>query len=227
VPDATVRLRDLCGSARFPTLGLPISLAVKGPRQATYASLLGQARRVGDKLSEGSGLADLMISRAFDPAREVRVELDALAIKAKGASWDDAFEALNRQGIQWLVPTFVITPGTIAEGGFHVSRERGPWPIASRIPDTVTYDRAVEQFRNQLNEATVKGAGGSAVALTELIRTHERSGPPILERIDGRLAVEITANLAPGAALSEVRAACRRLASQARLDPGFEINWQE
>jgi multidrug efflux pump subunit AcrB len=46
VPDAEVRVRNLSSSGRFPALGFPISLAVKGPRQTTYASLVAQAKKV-------------------------------------------------------------------------------------------------------------------------------------------------------------------------------------
>jgi multidrug efflux pump subunit AcrB len=218
VPDIGVRLRDLT-SGPFPSLNWQLSVAVAGPKGATYESIFYEAKNVGDLLSTISGLAELAIGGGPESQDGLMVEFDEAAVQAKNVAWEDAFDVLEQHVLKGIYPDYVLMPAT--DNAFEFRRFKGPWPV----PGTGTAGARHALLAKTLRGASVKSANGSIVALAELIRAQKRSGPEIIDRIDGQPIVEITCTLKSGASLRATRRECEVFGGYLKLTPGYRLIW--
>lgn len=74
-----------------------------------------------------------------------------------------------------------------------------------------------------------RDAKGTLVSLKDIAKVTEAEAYPVIERLNGRPMVEITAEPGRGASLVEIRALCEKLAKQigtnARLGPDCKLTW--
>lgn len=215
------QVREISGSRGAVTMEIPFSLAVQGPRDGSYEALLRKAQQVIQALADCPGIADVMFPNAYAVKNAHFIEINAQAAKAKGVAWDDAFEALRQGPLNRLVPALVLSPGDATERRFRVERDRGPWMLPHQDGDK-TY---ATRFEDSLKRVTVRGKGATPVPLADVVSVRRRSGPHILERLDGRPMIEIRASLGPGAKIEDVRRAAKRVIGEIPLPDGYSMTW--
>jgi multidrug efflux pump subunit AcrB len=215
------QLREISSSGGTPAVDIPFGLALHGPPNGPYDALVSKAERVIKVLADCPGIADLMLPTARSPHDAHFVEIDEQAIKSKDITWDTAFEALRTGPMNRLVPALILRTEPATAGRPRLEQDRGPWMLPTQPGDKA----ALERFQTALKNATVHGRAGSAIPLSELVRVRRRSGPDVLERLDGRPMIEIRACLGPGATISDVRKAADRLISEISLGEGYGVTW--
>jgi multidrug efflux pump subunit AcrB len=209
LPYAASQVRDLSRAGIFPSLDFPIDVAVSGPGGAHYAEVLDQAEILLKHLADSPAVADLMITRAYTPRPEGVLNVDENQARARDVDPQDVFTALK------------VTGPTEFDRKIHVTRDHGPWQFTGKPGDLL----GTRGFRDSLQEAVVRNKAGMMVRFADLIRMQERLGPEAVERFNGRMIVEITANLAPGASLPETRKRVENLAGRVKLPPGYQLTW--
>src|SRR5581483_1390688 len=101
-----------------------------------------------------------------------------------------------------------------------------------RFGRTVQVAVQVEAARKQaedLAKLKVRNAKGQMVPLGALAVVRELTAPAVVHRLDGRPAVQLTANPAPGGSLAEARALCEAAAEEVRkelrLPADYRLTW--
>jgi multidrug efflux pump subunit AcrB len=204
VPEALVRLRDLSAPGVLPRGGYPIDLAISGPELAQVRRL---ANTLAERLGQGKQLSDVWANAESAPRPGLHVEIDRAKATALGVSLQDVLASLE------------VTVGAEYLNGFV--------PFARTVH--VRFDANARRQGEDLKRLKVRNARGEMVTLSDVASVQEIMAPVVLDRLDGRPMVEITANPAPGVSPAQARAHCERLAGEVRremrLSDDYRVTW--
>jgi RND family efflux transporter MFP subunit len=202
----TPRLRDLSGPNRFPRCGYPIDLAVRGPEMERVRKF---AEKLAEKLGESKKLTDVWANADSEPQPWRTLDIDGAAAAARGVSKSDIFNAL-----QVSLGTYYVCDFT------HFGRT---WRAQVQVVPSSS------DWAKDLLKLKVRNARGQMIPLNTLVKVRETEGSAVLDFLDGRPMVEITANLASGVRLAEARKLCETLAEEARkelqLTADYRLFW--
>jgi RND family efflux transporter MFP subunit len=206
IEGAAVRLRDLAGPGRLPPASYPIDLALSGPEQDQVRKLTDE---LVQRLARSKKLTDLGASPGGKPERQVFVDVDRTKVKCLGVALDDVDTTLQVYGGSFAVNDFALFGRT---GHVQVQASAGT--------------RGLEEDIHRLK---VRNTQGAMIPLSALVTVRDTTGPAVIDRLDFRLMVEVTANPAPGVGLAEARWLCETLAEEARKELGlpreYRLTW--
>jgi RND family efflux transporter MFP subunit len=193
----------LCG---LPLGDFPIDLAISGPEA-------DQVRKLGEKfvqrLAQSKSLTDVGSDPGYSPVPQLFVDVDRAKVKALGLSVKDVFNALQicLGGIDVNVPDF----------------RRGN---DTRWVQVQVDDRAGRKTIEEIAQLKIRSNHGEMVPLGTIAQVRQVSGPRVVDRLNLKPMVEITANPAPGVSLAEVRSVCESLADDVlRPSPAYRLTW--
>src|SRR5207248_56369 len=92
IQEATVRVRDLSGTGRFPRCGYPIDFALRGPELEQVREWAG---KLGERLERSKKLSDVWVSRASTPRPQQFIDIDREKAKKMGVAVQDVFTTLQ------------------------------------------------------------------------------------------------------------------------------------
>jgi multidrug efflux pump subunit AcrB len=206
VPEALLRLRDLSGAGRFPRCGYPIDLAVSGPEAGQVRKL---ASKLAERLEQGKQLTDVLANPESMPQPQLYVDIDREKMRALGVSLQDVNTTLQ------------------AALGLQI-----PWGTDRPERGRTLHIQAAAQFRNRAEDLKllmVRNSKGEMVPLSQLATVQDITAPLVLDRLDGRPMVEVTANPASGVTLAQARALCETTAEEVRkelqLSAEYRLTW--
>jgi multidrug efflux pump len=210
IPEAAVRLRDLCGPGRFPRCSYPIDLAVHGPEAGPVRDF---AKKLAERLGRGNRLTDVWASPMSFPRPQLSIDVDRTRAADLGVSTADVFSTLqiylgsyyvndfNRFGRTWQV-TVQAAPGGAG---------------------------AVKDLVKDLQGVKVRNKKGDMVPLGAVMQIRDVDGPAALEFFNSRPMVEITANPGPGTSAEQAAALCAAAAEEVRkelrLSAEYQLTW--
>lgn len=182
-------------------VGVPIAIELRG---SDIARLTATAEQIRAALRTLPGVVDpLVSSRSGKP--EVRVEVDAQRAAQFGIAPGQA-AAILRDSLSGNTDT--------------VFRENG-----QEFPVRVQLEGVQRDNPEQLKNIVVgSDSGGSPVTLADIASTMEREGPTNIDRNNGRRLVTVSANLAPGTPLGNLRAPIQKQLDAIPHD-GIAIQW--
>jgi multidrug efflux pump subunit AcrB len=208
VAEMALRVRDLSGRGRFPRCGYPIEFALVGPEQDR---LMAWAEKLADRLAQNPKLTDVGTSPGATRQPQLSLDVDRAQAKALGVSLDDLFTVLQ-----------------VHLGSLYVNDFNGfgrTWQV--RV-------QAGPRFRNQaedLKQLKVRNTQGDMVPVAQFVSVREIEAAGVLERLDGKPMVAITANPAPGESLAAARSLCESLAEEIRkelqLSAEYRLTWRQ
>jgi multidrug efflux pump len=202
----TVSMRRLSGARAFvsqpPTIGgggfggLPVQYVLQAPNlerlQQTLPRFLERAR-------EQQELALVDVNLKFDRP-ELQVEIDRERAQSLGISVREISQTMQL-ALSGLRYDYFIRDGKQYDVIGQVERENRNQPL-------------------DLNSLYVRSQAGGSIALGNLVRFREQTGPPQLFRFDRWVSATVSASLAPGYGIADGIAAMDRVAAEV-LDPGF------
>jgi multidrug efflux system membrane fusion protein len=202
VPEAAFRLCDLSSPSGYPPAGFPIDLAISGPEDGPVREV---GQRVVERLRQGRKLTDVGWDPRYAPAPHLDVDVDRAKAAALGVSLSDLFDTLQ------------VFLGSREAG--HFSRFGRTWQVRVEV-DANHRGRA-----GDIGQLKVRSSQGKMIPLASLATIRETTGAEVLDRLDGRPTVEITANPAPGVSLAEARWLCETAAEEVRLAAEYRLTW--
>src|SRR5262249_42143021 len=185
VQELGVRVRDLTPPGVFPGCGYPIALAVHGPDADKVREL---ARKLAEQLRRSKKLTDVWVDPDSMPQRQVFLEDDRAALTKQGISMADVVHKLQ-----------VYLASADVNDFSHFGRT---WRVNVRT------DAAFRKQGEDIQKLQLRNDRGQMVPLGAFVKVREVETALVLERLDGRPMVEITANLALGVSGAECRALC-------------------
>jgi multidrug efflux pump subunit AcrB len=205
IQEMTLRLRDL-SAASFPHGGYPIDLAIHGPEGDPVRRL---ADKLAERLGESKKLTDVWASRDSAPQPQLYLDINREQAAQLGVKVGDINNTLQ------------VYLGELYVNDFN--RFGRTWQVVVQ---------ADAKFRNQaeaIGKLQVRNNRGDLVPLAKLVQVRNVQGPPVIDRLDGRPMVEITANPAAGVPLAEIRTLCENLAQETRrelrLPAEYRLTW--
>jgi multidrug efflux pump subunit AcrB len=208
VPGALLRLRDLSAPGGLPRGGYPIDLAISGPEIAQVRQL---ADRLAERLGQGKQLTDVWANTESAPRPQLHVDIDREKARTLGVSLQDALATLEAM------------VGALDVNDPH--RRGRTWSVQVRV------DGNARAQGEDLKRLKVRNARGEMVPLGAVARVQEITAPAVLDRLDGRPMVEVTANPASGVSPAQGRALCETLAGEVRrelrLSDEYRLTWLE
>jgi len=198
VEEIVIGLRDLSGSNRLPDCAYPVDLAVYGPHEDKVRQWAG---KVAGRLRQSKKLTDVWIGPELAPRAQVYLDIARTMAKTMGIAIGDVFDTLQ------------VAMGSLQVGNF--SQYGRTWQVLVQA-DAHGRDKVEDIRRFQ-----VRNAKGDMVPLSRLVTVRRSEAAGVVDRFNLWPSVEITANLAPGKSLAEVRALCETLAEEARKELGL------
>jgi multidrug efflux pump subunit AcrB len=198
IPEARMGLRDLSGPGGFTRYAYPIDLAVSGPEPEPLQKM---AQRLAERMSREDKLTDIRENPDVTSRPQLYVDVDRTKAKELGVALDDEFNTLQ-----------------VFFGSAHVNDVNGfgrTWQVTLQVAG---------EFRDnpeKIKELKVRNAKGEMVPLGTVVAVRATAGPEAVNRLDGRLVVEITANPATGVSLAQVRTLSEALAGETRKELGL------
>jgi multidrug efflux pump subunit AcrB len=206
IQEVTLWVRDLSGPAGFPRCGYPIDLAVSGPEADRVREF---ATRLAGRLGKSKKLTDVWANPDSLLSPQIYVDIDRAAVERLGVSLPDVFNTLN---------TYL--------GSGHVNdfnRFGRTWQVV------VQGDARFREDPEKIRLLQVRNRKGDMVPLGKLLKVRQFQASLVLDRLNLRPAVKITANPAPGASLAQARKLCDALAEEVRrelrLPPEYRLTW--
>ncbi len=204
VPGIALRTRDLSAPGAFPRCGYPVDLAVSGPEGDRVHEL---ARDLARRLRRSKELTDVWADPASEPRSQLSVDVDRTKAKRLGVSVEVVFSTLEVS----------LGPLTVGEG------RGGTWRVEVRA------DAGPRAAAENIRKLRARNGRGELVPLGALVEVREVEAPAVVDRLDGRPVVRITANPAPGVSLARARALCEARAEEARkglrLPAAYRLTW--
>jgi multidrug efflux pump subunit AcrB len=206
IQEMALRVRGLSGPDGFPQCGYPLDLAVSGPETDRVREF---ATKLAKRLRQSKKLADVWANPDSMPIPHVYVDIDRDAAARMGVSLRDVFNTLN---------TYL--------GSGHVNdfdRFGRTWQVV------VQGDPRFREKAEEIRKLQVRNSKGDMVPLAALLKVREFQAPRVLDRLNLRPAVKITANPAPGTSLAEARKRCDTFAEEVRrelrLPAEYRLTW--
>jgi|GEM_PF-71604 len=208
IKEATLRVRDLSGTSRFPRCAYPIDLALHGTE---HDRLRVWAIKLNERLGESGKLADSLVNPDSAPRRHRFIDIDRTKAAALGVPLHEIFTTLQVYSDAYRV------------NDFH--RFGRTWRVEVR-----SGAGAGDQPKD-IAKLTIRNARGQQVPLNALVALRETQGPAALHFLDLWPMVEITANPASGVPVHEARRLCETLAEEVRnelrLTAEYRLSWLE
>jgi len=206
IKESTLRLRDLSGPGRFPRCGYPIDFALRG---AEVEQVRKFAKKLVECLGESKKLTDVWANRDSEPRLWRTLEIDRTKAATLGVAMNDIFNTLQ----VYLGSSYVN----------NFNRFGRTWQI------NVQAAPGSDDWAKDLLKLQVRNARGQIVSLSTLARVRETDGSAVLDFLDGRPMVQITANPKSGVKLDEARKLCETLAEEVRkelrLSADYRLFW--
>jgi multidrug efflux pump subunit AcrB len=219
VPEALVRLRDLSGPSRFPRCGYPIDLAVSGPEADQVQKL---AKKLAERLGREQQLTDVLASaESMASWPQLYLDIDYTRAKERGVALQDILHTL--QAAFGAVEVFNVDERPV---DLFTTDQRDRIRRVQVRADGNSRDRV-----GDLKQFKVRNNKGDMVPLGDLAAVRESMGPLVIDRLNLRPAVEITANPASGVSLDQARTLCETAAEAVRKELGlsaeYRLTWLE
>jgi multidrug efflux pump subunit AcrB len=199
-PAATFRVRSLAGPNGWRSDGWPVQVFVRGPeakaRAAFAAALL--------KRLAASGLT---ADAALDEERRepnVYIDLNRDKLRTLGITLAEVYTTLEISS-----DALSLRAGTPKRPAIVL---RGPGQPTKQIKD--------------LQQLALRTLNGQLVPMGMVATFRETTAPVRLTSLDGEPAVELTADLAPGATSGEVVARCHKIAAELRKEMKLDDDYQ-
>jgi multidrug efflux pump subunit AcrB len=207
-PEAVLRLRDLSAPGVLPRCGYPIDLAVSGPQAEEVRKL---ADTLAERLRQTGQLTDVWANTDSVPRPQLELVLDREQAHDRGVSLQD------------VLGTLESAVGAVEANDFN--RPGRAWQVRVRLADD-----AGGRLEN-LKLLKVRNAKGDLVPLGDVAAVRDIMAPAILNRLDGRPIVEVTANRAPGLSAAQARVLCEKLVAELReklgLSDDYRLTWAD
>ncbi len=184
----------------------PIDLIVHGPEAKQVREL---ADKLAERLRRSEKLVDVRASRDSTPVPQLYVDVDRDVAARAGVSLTDLFNTLQ------------TTLGSVYVNDFN--RFGRTWQVVVQAPERPR--DAVEDLKRLM----VRNRKGEMVPLDKLAKVQTVNDPLVLDRFNGKPAVQLTANPAVGTSIAEARTLCERLADEVRrelrLPAAYRVSW--
>jgi multidrug efflux pump subunit AcrB len=206
IREMALRVRDLSGPGGFPRCGYPLDLAVSGPEAEPVREF---ATRLAERLRRSKKLMDVWANPDSLASPSLYIDIDRTAAADLGVSVRDVFDTLS---------TYL---GSAYVNDFN--RFGRTWQVV------VQSDARFRLDPEKLRQLKVRNRKGEMVPLAKLLKIRDMNAPRVLDRLNQRPAVKLTANPAPRTALAEARQRCEALAEEVRrelrLPAAYRLTW--
>lgn len=207
--EITLRLRDQTNQDGVARGSYPIDLVLHGPRTEQVRKF---AEKLDARLRQQKKLRDVWTNRNSRPLPQRILEIDSARIKERGVALEDILAT-----IQVYVGSGYVSDTT--------QRAGGGWQMK------IFFMSGAEDWVKDLPRLKIRNARGDMVAMNALVKVREREDALILDFLDGRPMVEITANLGAGTSRAQARTLCEIAAEEVRkelqLSMAYRWTWFE
>ena len=201
-----VRVRDLSWPGSFPQGSYPINMAMHGPE---LKQVQEWAAKIAEKLGQDKKLTDVWLNRASWPQPQIYLNIDRDAARTRGVSLRDIFSTLE------------LALGSLSLNSFN--RFGRTWRVQVRSkPEVGSSAKDIAKFK-------VRNSAGQMVPLSSIATVRETEVPAVLDFLDSRPMVEVTANPATEVSIEEARKLCEAVAEEVRkelrLPAEYRLTW--
>jgi multidrug efflux pump subunit AcrB len=191
VPGLEVRLRDITGLSRSLEWNYPVGLALHGSDMATVLQL---GEKLVQQLRQTDKLSDVTLDPASRPQPKMHLDIDRAKCLALDVKLADVTDMLQ----------------TITGGLSRIEMHR----FNRTLDVALATGAGGPNFAEALKQAKIRNSKNQMVPLMALVAVRQILAPAVIDHLNGKPMVEITANLAPAVSPVQARELCERLAHE-------------